>query len=148
MEIVNVDPKRIGEQLGKKGLLGEFKDFALKGNVLDMAVGIVIGAAFSSIVNSFVNDLILPLVGFISAGKDFTAMKVQLSEESFIQYGSFIQTLINFFVIALSVFIMVKVINIFRTKKSEADAADAVATEGPSETDILIEIRDLLKERG
>lgn len=140
MTTVNIDPKALGESLGKKGLLGEFKEFALRGNVLDLAVGIVIGTAFGAIVNSFVNDLIMPCVGFLMAGKDFSALQIELSDEAAIKYGAFLQTLLNFIIIALAVFLMVKVVSVFRRKKEEAPA-------GPSETDVLIEIRDLLKEK-
>jgi large conductance mechanosensitive channel len=124
----------------KKGVIGEFKQFALRGNVIDMAVGIVIGSAFGAIVNSFVNDLIMPIVGFLTAGKDFTQMKFPFGEDSYITYGNFIQTVVNFFVIALSIFIVVKIINKIRKPKDE--------TPPPlTETDVLVEIRDILKEK-
>ncbi|MDR1954079.1 MAG: large-conductance mechanosensitive channel protein MscL [Clostridiales Family XIII bacterium] len=122
----------------RKRVVDEFKQFALRGNVMDMAVGIVIGSAFGAIVNSFVNDLIMPIVGFLTAGKDFSQMKISFGEDSYIMYGNFIQTVVNFFVIALSIFVMVKVINRIRKPKIE--------TPPPTETDVLMEIRDLLKE--
>jgi large conductance mechanosensitive channel len=124
----------------RKSIIGEFKQFALRGNVVDMAVGVVIGSAFGAIVNSFVNDLIMPLVGFLTAGKDFTQMKIPFGNESYIYYGSFIQTVVNFFVIALSVFIVIKIVNGIRKPK---DTAPPPLTE----TDVLVEIRDLLKEK-
>jgi large conductance mechanosensitive channel len=135
-----IDITEIGTKLAKKSLVGEFKEFALKGSVLDLAIGIVIGSAFGAIVNSFVNDLIMPLIGFITAGKDFSKMQVHLGEAT-IMYGSFIQTLVNFFVIAISIFIMVKFINVLRRPKK-----DEVEPEISKETEILTEIRDILKE--
>ena len=92
----------------------EFKKFAFKGNVIDMAVGVVVGGAFSTIVNSLVKDIIMPIFGFITAGMDFTALKVVLSEateekaEAAILYGSFIQNIISFLIIAFSIFIVIK----------------------------------------
>ncbi|MDR1027923.1 MAG: large-conductance mechanosensitive channel protein MscL [Clostridiales Family XIII bacterium] len=132
------DKKDIAEQ--RKGIIGEFKQFALRGNVMDMAVGIVIGSAFGAIVNSFVNDLIMPLVGFLTAGQDFTQMKIPFGDDSYINYGNFIQTVVNFFVIALSIFLVIKIINSIRKPK---DSAPPPLTE----TDVLVEIRDLLKEK-
>jgi large conductance mechanosensitive channel len=132
------DKKSIAER--RKDVVGEFKKFALRGNVTDMAVGIVIGSAFGAIVNSFVNDLIMPLVGFLTAGKDFTQMRFRFGHESYINYGNFIQTVVNFFVIALSIFIVVKIVNRIRRPK---EAAPPPVTE----TDVLIEIRDLLKAK-
>jgi large conductance mechanosensitive channel len=123
----------------KTRFLKEFKDFALKGNIFDMAVGVVIGTAFSNIVKSFISDLIMPGVGFLTAGKDFTQMKYEFGDGSAILYGDFIQNIVNFFIIAISIFAVVKLIGIFREKKPEKEA--------PTETELLKEIRDLLKER-
>ena len=94
-------------------LVNEFKEFVMKGNVLDMAVGIIIGAAFNKIVNSLVNDIIMPPIGYAIGGKNFTELKAFLDAEQTvsINYGNFIQEIINFFIIALSVFVVVKVVN-------------------------------------
>jgi large conductance mechanosensitive channel len=126
----------------RKGIVEEFKQFALRGNVMDMAVGIVIGSAFGAIVNSCVNDLIMPLVGFLTAGRDFTQMRVAFGDDSYINYGNFIQTVVNFFVIALCIFIVVKIVNSIRKPKEKETAPPA-----PTETDVLVEIRDILKEQ-
>jgi large conductance mechanosensitive channel len=139
----NIDITEMSTNLTKKSLVGEFKEFALKGSVLDLAVGIVIGSAFGAIVNSFVNDLIMPFVGFLTAGKDFSKMQVQLGEAT-IMYGNFIQTLVNFFVIAFAIFIMVKFINVLRRPKNEDP--EPVPEVSP-ETEILSEIRDILKDK-
>lgn len=136
-------PKNIMDKLDKKsrGVVGEFRTFALRGNVMDMAVGIVIGSAFGAIVNSFVNDLIMPLVGFLTAGRDFTKLRFAFGDGDYINYGTFIQTVVNFFVIALSIFMMVKVINFVRRPKSKDEEG-----EKPTEAELLVEIRDILKE--
>ena len=120
----------------------EFKKFALKGNVVDMAVGVVVGSAFSGIVNSLVSDIIMPFFGFITAGIDFKSLSLQLSETSAITYGNFIQAIINFIIISFSIFMVVKVLNNFK-KKEEAPAP---APKGPTTEELLSEIRDLLKE--
>jgi large conductance mechanosensitive channel len=136
--------KNIKKHLKKgNGILNEFKTFALRGNVIDLAVGIVIGAAFTSIVNAFVNDLIMPFIGFITAGTDFNKLYLKLGDAT-IAYGNFIQTIVNFFVIAVAVFLMVKVINLLRRGKPD-DSPEAV--EAAAEEKLLTEIRDLLKEQ-
>ena len=139
----------------------EFKEFAFKGNAVDMAVGVVIGAAFGSIVNSLVNDLIMPIFGFLTAGKDFSALKLVLSpaeygpagevikEEAAIMYGNFINAAVDFLIITVSIFLVVKTINKLRssleTQKEEEAEAEVPA---PTEADLLTEIRDLLKKEG
>jgi large conductance mechanosensitive channel len=141
MSDIDVNPAIIKKQLGKhKGIVDDFKAFALRGNVVDMAVGIVIGAAFGNIVNSFVNDLIMPFVGFLTAGKDFTKMVFTFGEGDTVRYGAFIQAVINFFVIALSIFVVVKVFSALSRPKDDAPVE-------PTEAEILKEIRDLLKEK-
>jgi large conductance mechanosensitive channel len=137
------DKKNIKKHLKKgHGILNEFKTFALRGNVVDLAVGIVIGAAFTSIVNAFVNDIIMPFIGFVTAGTDFNKLSLKLGDAT-IAYGNFIQTIVNFFVIALTVFMMVKVINLLRRDKPD----DSPAAEAAAEEKLLTEIRDLLKEQ-
>jgi len=134
-----------------KGFLAEFKTFISRGNVMDMAVGIIVGSAFTSIVNSMVNDVIMPLIGKLIGGFNFTELKIVLSPavgdaaETAVYYGKFIQNVLNFLIIALVVFLMVKAINSFRRKKEEAPApaAEPVVSE---EVQLLTEIRDLLKK--
>lgn len=125
-------------------VIQEFKDFIAKGNVMDLAVGIIIGAAFTAIVTSLVEDLITPLIGLFVGGLDFSGLSVGVGEAQFM-YGNFITACINFLIIAFVVFLLVKGVN--RLKKA-AEKPDEVAPEvetGPSEVDVLIEIRDALK---
>ena len=103
-------------------MLKEFKKFISRGNVLDMAVGIIMGSAFTAIVTSLVNDILTPLIGLIIGGLDFSALAITIGSAS-IAYGSFIQAIINFLLIALSLFLIVKGINKFHTKKEAAPAA-------------------------
>ncbi|WP_428545263.1 large conductance mechanosensitive channel protein MscL [Profundibacter sp.] len=126
-------------------MLKEFKDFIAKGNVMDMAVGIIIGAAFTAIVGSLVSDLINPIISLFMGGIDFSNMGIQLSEGedgAVFAYGKFIMAIINFVIIAFVVFLLVKAMNKTKKKEEEAPAADP----GPSELDILMEIRDSLKK--
>jgi large conductance mechanosensitive channel len=140
-------------------VLKEFKEFALKGNVVDMAVGIIIGGAFGKIVTSLVNDLIMPLIAlFFSSEVNFTEMKATVGDVT-IAYGNFIQNIVDFLIIAFSIFIAIKLINKARDKvTAPVNAASgqggaqppAPAPEQPakpSEQDLLIEIRDLLKDK-
>jgi len=120
----------------------EFKEFAFKGNVLDLAVGVVIGTAFGKIVSSLVNDLIMPLMGILIGGVDFTNLTLSFGE-AHIKYGSFIQTVINFFIIAFSIFLFIKTISRFKRKEEIADNPPP-----PTKEEVLLaEIRDLLKEK-
>ncbi|MDR1272889.1 MAG: large-conductance mechanosensitive channel protein MscL [Clostridiales Family XIII bacterium] len=128
-----------------KGFIHEFKEFALRGNVVDMAIGIVIGAAFSTIVNSFVNDIIMPLIGAITSGKDFSSLGWKFGPEAtdVLRYGTFIQAILNFFIIALAIFTVVKISNkAFNLNKEKEDPEPPP----PTETELLAEIRDLLKD--
>lgn len=133
----------------------EFKKFAFKGNVLDMAVGVIIGGAFGKIVTSLVNDIIMPFFGFITAGMDFNKLKHILSPakvvageivkpEAAIMYGSFIQNVIDFLIIAFSIFVVVKIMNHKRDAQKKAQPAVPPA---PTEAELLAEIRDLLQEK-
>ena len=133
-----------------KGLVGEFREFISRGNVVDMAVGIIVGSAFTAIVNSLVKDVITPFIAWIIGDTDFTSMALVLVPASgedpgiSIAYGYFIQQVVNFLIIAFVVFLMVKVINRFRRKK---EAAPPPAPEPPKpspELEVLMEIRDLL----
>ena len=130
----------------------EFKKFAFKGNVIDMAVGVVVGGAFSTIVNSLVKDIIMPVFGFITAGMDFTALKIVLSEatetkpEAAILYGTFIQNIISFLIIAFSIFMVVKGINKAASlRKAPEPEVIEEAPKPPTQEELLAEIRDLLK---
>jgi len=122
----------------------EFKEFAFKGNVLDMAVGVIIGSAFGKIVTSVVNDLIMPLFTFATKGIKFTDLKIQLSGDGYIMIGNFIQNVVDFLIIAASIFIFIKFLNKFKRKQEEV--AEEPAPAKPTQEEILTEIRDLLKE--
>lgn len=123
--------------------LGEFKKFALKGNVIDMAVGVIIGSAFGKIVTSLVADILTPLIGLLLGGVDFKNLAWVVGEAT-IAYGNFIQNIIDFVIIALSIFLFIKLLGSFSRKKEEAPE------EPPKKADdivLLEEIRDLLKEK-
>lgn len=132
-------------------LLKEFKDFAIKGNVMDMAIGVIIGGAFGKIVSSFVADIIMPLIGLLVGGKDFTQWKWVLSPanealgkaEVALTYGNFIQVIFDFIIIAFCIFLVVKAINKAKKPKEEP-APEPPAT--PEDIQLLREIRDSLKK--
>ena len=138
----------------------EFKEFAFKGNVLDMSIGVIIGGAFGKIVTSLVNDIIMPFFGFLTAGTDFKTLKFILSPaqvdaagavikpEAAIMYGNFLQNVFDFFIIAFCIFFFVNQITKMR-KKIEAEEAPAPppAPAGPTTEELLAEIRDLLKQQ-
>lgn len=129
-------------------IVKEFREFAVKGNMVDMAVGIIIGAAFGGIVTSLVNDVIMPPLGLLIGGVDFSDLAVTLRAAQdgapavLLSYGAFINTLINFLIIAFAIFMVIKVINRLKRQAEEAPAAPA---EPPREQVLLEEIRDLLK---
>ncbi len=123
-------------------MIKEFKEFISKGNVLDLAIGVVMGTAFSGIVTSLVNDIIMPVVGLIIGGIDFTGMKATVGDAS-IAYGNFVQNIVNFLIISLSIFLFVKLINKL-TRKNEAKK-EAEAKKDP-QIELLEEIRDELKK--
>ncbi|MEL7345603.1 MAG: large-conductance mechanosensitive channel protein MscL [Pseudomonadota bacterium] len=130
-------------------MLQEFKDFIAKGNVMDMAVGIIIGAAFTAIVTSLVADLITPIISLFTGGIDFSSLGYRLSDGedgAIFAYGNFIMALINFLIIAFVVFLLVKAVN--RAKEASATPEEEAPAEdpGPSEKDILVEIRDALRK--
>ncbi|MBE6688099.1 MAG: large-conductance mechanosensitive channel protein MscL [Ruminococcaceae bacterium] len=131
----------------------DFKKFAMKGNIVDMAVGVIIGGAFGKIVTSLVNDIIMPTVGMLMGGVDFTSLKYVITEaneelgivEAAIKYGSFIQTIVDFLIIALSVFFFVRLMGKLQRKK---EAAPPPAPPKPTlDQELLTEIRDLLKNK-
>ena len=130
-------------------MMSEFKSFAMRGNVIDMAVGIVIGGAFGKIVSSFVNDVLMPPIGMMMGGVDFGDLAVVLKEASgdvaavTLNYGSFIQTVVDFLIIAFAIFMVVKAMNNMKKKEEEAPAAPPK----PSAEEVLLtEIRDALKK--
>lgn len=136
-----------------KALWEDFKKFAFKGNIVDMAVGVIVGGAFGKIVSSIVNDIVMPFFGFLTSGTDFKALKWVLSPavvengtvvkaESAILYGNFIQNVVDFLIIAICIFFFLKVLTRARKKKEEEVIEEP---KKPSEIDLLIEIRDLLK---
>lgn len=133
----------------------EFKEFAFKGNVIDMAVGVVVGGAFSKIVTSLVSDIITPAIGVLTRGVDFKELQLVLATDaegtvtSALKYGAFIQNIIDFFIIAFSIFVVVKLMNTARKKfeKKQEIIEEIVEESKPSTEDLLTEIRDLLKEK-
>lgn len=132
------------------GMISEFKTFAVRGNVIDMAVGIIIGAAFGKIVSSFVGDVVMPPLGILIGGVDFSDLAVVLKPAVgeipavTLSYGRFIQTVVDFVIVAFAIFIGVKAINALKRKEAEAPSTPPA----PSKEELLLtEIRDLLKER-
>lgn len=126
----------------------EFKDFAVKGNVIDMAVGVIIGAAFGKIVSSLVDDIIMPGIGVLTGGADFSDKKIMIkeavdgAEAVYITWGNTVQTIIDFIIVALCIFIAIKFIN--RLKRQKTVEEEAPAPAGPTQEELLTEIRDLL----
>ena len=138
-----------------KNILQEFKQFAMRGNVIDMAVGIIIGGAFGKIVSSAVSDLIMPPIGLLIGGVNFTDLKIVLKQAVMegeniislavsINYGNFLQVTFDFIIIAFSIFMLVKGINALNKKKEEAPTTPAAP---PADIQLLTEIRDLLKDK-
>lgn len=131
------------------GFFSEFKEFASKGNVVDLAVGVIIGGAFGKIVGSMVNDILMPPLGIVMGGMNFTDLGITLKEKVgetpavVLKYGAFLQNVVDFLILAFCIFIMVKAINSLKRKKEEAPAAPP---EPSVEEKLLTEIRDLLKK--
>ena len=138
------------------GFIKEFKEFAVKGNVMDMAVGVIIGGAFGKIVTSLVSDVLMPLIGKMTGGMSFTDLFVNLGDGEYktlaeaqeagaavLAYGQFIQNIIDFIIIAFCIFLMIKGMN--KLKKKEEPAPEVPA--GPTQEELLAEIRDLLKNK-
>ncbi len=136
----------------KLKILGEFKEFISRGNVIDLAVGVIIGSAFTKIVTSLVNDMIMPVIGALFGGIDFTSLRLVIREadaakgieEASLNYGNFIQCIVDFLLVALVIFLVVKAINSLKCKKEEP-APDAPVT--PEDILLLREIRDELKNK-
>ena len=139
------------------GFIKEFKEFAVKGNVMDMAVGVIIGGAFGKIVTSLVNDVLMPVISTLTGGIDFTNLFVTLGDGDFktlaaaqeagaavLAYGQFIQNIIDFVIIAFCIFLMIKGMNKLNRKKEEPAPEEP---KGPTQEELLAEIRDLLKKQ-
>ena len=140
------------------GMVKEFKEFAMRGNVMDMAVGIIIGGAFGKIISSFVADVLMPPIGVLLGGTDFTGLKIILKDKVVeadkivkeavtLNYGNFIQVTIDFLIIAFAIFMMIKMMNSMNRKEVPAPAAPAPPPEPSNEEKLLTEIRDLLKKQ-
>jgi large conductance mechanosensitive channel len=125
-------------------MLAEFKKFILRGNVIDLAVAVVIGAAFTAIINSLVNDIIMPLIGLILGKVDFASLSITIGD-SVIAYGKFIMAIVNFLIVALVLFLVIKAINRVNDMKKKEEAA-APPPEPPADVKLLTEIRDLLNK--
>ena len=140
--------------MAKSSFVKEFKEFAVKGNAIDMAVGVIIGGAFGKIVSSIVNDLIMPPIGWRIGGIDFKDLKYDMpvnplnegAEPVSIAYGNFIQTCLDFFIIAFCVFLLVRMLMKLSRKKKQEEAAPAAPAEPSEEVKLLTEIRDALKK--
>lgn len=141
------------------GFLSEFKTFIARGNVMDMAVGVIIGGAFGKISTSLVNDVIMPLISMLTGGIDFSSWKLVMKDavlnaagevevaEVAVNYGTFLATILDFLIVAFAVFCMIKAINKLHRKKEEAPAAPPAPPEPSAEEKLLTEIRDLLKDQ-
>ena len=131
------------KEKGKK-TLGEFKKFIAKGNIMDMAVGVIMGSAFGKIVSSLVDNILMPLIGVVIGGVDFTDLSIKVKDAT-VAYGIFIQNIIDFLIIAFCIFIMVKFLEKLNKKKEEEEKSEAPKKD--ENTVLLEEIRDLLKEK-
>ncbi len=138
--------------------ISEFKEFAMKGNVMDMAVGVIIGGAFGKIVSSLVDDVLMPIIGKLTGGVSFVDLFVNLGDGDYktlaeakeagaavLAYGQFIQNIIDFLIVAFCIFLMIKAMNKLNRKKAEPEQPAAPA--GPTQEELLAEIRDLLKQK-
>ena len=141
------------------GFIKEFKEFAVKGNVMDMAVGVIIGGAFGKIVTSLVSDVLMPLIGKLTGGVSFVDLFVNLGDGNYktlaeakeagaavFAYGQFIQNIIDFVIVAFCIFMMIKGMNKLSKKKEEPKPAEPEAPKGPTQEELRAEIRDLLKK--
>jgi large conductance mechanosensitive channel len=124
--------------------LKEFKVFALRGNVMDLAIAVIIGAAFGKIVASLVDDLLMPLIGLILGGRDLSGMQIALGGDAYLKYGAFLQTVIDFIIVAFSIFLFIKLLSKFKRKE---EIHPTVPVEPSKEELLLTEIRDLMKQR-
>ena len=127
------------------GFVKEFKEFAMKGNVIDMAVGVIIGGAFGKIVSSLVDDVLMPAIGLLTGNVDFTSLMFKVGEgenAAMLKYGQFIQNVVDFLIVAFCIFWMIKAMNKLMPKKEEPEAPA-----GPTQEELLTDIRDLLKDK-
>jgi large conductance mechanosensitive channel len=142
-------------------MLKEFKEFAMRGNVMDMAVGIIIGAAFGKIVTSLVNDIIMPPIGLLMGNVDFSNLYINLGSDNYaslaaaqeagapiIKYGVFINSVLDFTIVAFAIFMVIRTMNRLKQPQQAVEAAPPAPPEPPAEQKLLAEIRDLLKARG
>lgn len=127
-----------------KGFINEFKQFIRRGNVIDLAVGVIIGGAFSKIISSIVDDVLMPLLGIVIGGINFTELTWEVGD-AVIKYGSFLQNVIDFLIVAFCIFVFVKIINSFNKKEEKKE--EVKKPEPTNEEKLLMEIRDLLKEK-
>lgn len=143
--VKKIDAKKVGKNALKsgKGFFNEFKTFIKRGNVMDLAVAVVIGGAFGKIVTSLVNDIIMPLVGIIIGGINFTSLTATIGSAS-INYGMFIQNVIDFIIVAFCIFVVMKIVNKFLIKNKVEEEKKAEPSE---EVKLLTEIRDLMKKK-
>lgn len=125
-------------------MLKEFKKFISRGNVIDLAVGVIIGGAFGKIVSSLVNDILMPFIGVILGGHDFSNLVLKINDST-IAYGSFIQNIVDFVIIAFTLFVMIKIINKFKDKKEEEKKVEK--PKKTNEEKLLEEIRNILKKK-
>ena len=123
-------------------MIKEFKEFIARGNVIDLAVGVIIGGAFGKIVTSIVNDVLMPLIGVVSGGIDFTGLSFKIKDAE-IKYGNFLQNVIDFLIIAFCIFILVKIVN--KITKNKEEKVEETPAPKPEDVVLLEEIRDLLK---
>ena len=128
------------------GFLKEFKTFAMKGNVMDMAVGVIIGGAFGKIVSSLVDDVLMPVIGMLTGGIDFKDLALTVGDAN-IKYGNFLQNVIDFLIIAFSIFVMIKAINRLIHKREEETKAPQAPPAPSKEEQLLSEVRDILKNK-
>lgn len=136
----NKNKEKIKIKNNLKKEVNEFKTFISRGNVVDMAIGVIIGGAFGKIVSSLVNDILMPLIGIVLGGLDFSSLSIKINDAT-IAYGNFIQTIVDFLIIAFCIFVMIKIFEKFKTKE-EKKKEEPVKS---SEVILLEEIRDLLK---
>ncbi len=143
----------------KKGIIKEFKEFAIQGNLFDMAIGVIIGGVFKDLVTSFTNNIIMPIISIFTGDVDFSQLKIALGEvkidpatgedlTNYLRYGDFLSSIISFLILMVVVFLMVKAVNKLRTiGKKQEEEAPAAPPEPSNEEKLLTEIRDLLKEK-
>ena len=127
------------------GFVKEFKEFAMRGNVMDMAVGVIIGGAFGKIVSSLVDDVLMPAIGMLTGNVDFTGLALKIGEgegAAVLKYGTFIQNIVDFLIVAFCIFLMIKAMNKLMPKKEEPEEPA-----GPTQEELLTDIRDLLKDK-